>query len=156
MPWQILLVDIKSTTVDNVECVNVNANCGVCGGNYDALISNVSFVNEGPGGGTSGQFDYKSRLAIHRMGPYSGGEIISIDFWFKTANHEEEMILMSYVNRFSEKYGPPNDKNDFILTLDNGVPTYYFHPELPFRVSGLPSLANGEWHHLALSMPKKS
>lgn len=153
--WQIL--DIKSTTVDNVECVNVVENLGVYGKNYDALISNVTLVSgRRSGGDLSGQFDYNSRLAIHRMGPHSAGEIISVALWFKTANHEDEMILMSYVNRFSKKYGPPNDKNDFILTLDDGVPTYYFHPELPFQALGSPSLADGEWHHLALSMPKKS
>ena len=131
-------------------------NRGNYGRNYDALISNVSLVSGRPGGGLSGKFDYNSRLAIHRMGPYSAGEVISIALWFKTANQEEEMMLMSYVNRFSEKYGPPNRKNDFILTLDKGVPTYYFHPELPFRALGSPSLADGEWHHIALSMPKKS
>lgn len=151
--WQIL--DIKSTTVDNVECVNVVEKLGVYGENYDALISNVSLVSGRPGGGLSGQFDYNSRFAIHRMGPCSGGEIISFAVWFKTTNAEDDMMLMSYVNRFSKTYGPPNYKNDFLLTLDKGVPTYYFHPELPFRASGLPSLA-GEWHHLALTMPKKS
>ena len=147
--------------------MNVVENRGVFGENYDALVNNVLLVSGRPGGGLSGQFDSNSRLAIHRMGPHSAGEIISIALWFKTANHEEEMMLMSYVNRFSKKYGPTNRKNDFILTLDKGVPTYfiltldkgvptyYFHPQLSFQASGLPSLADGEWHHLALIMPKK-
>lgn len=47
-------------------------------------------------------------------------------------------------NRFGRKYGPVDGKSDFILTLDKGVPTYYFHPELPFWASGSPSLADGE------------
>lgn len=51
----VTILGIKSTTVENVECVTVVENRGVYGENYDALISSVSLVSERAG--LSGKFD---------------------------------------------------------------------------------------------------
>jgi len=105
-PWQIL--DTKSTVVDNVECANVIENRGVYGMHYDALVNNVPLVSGRPGGGLSGQFNESSRLAIHRMGPYSAGEIVSVAFWFKTTHDQEEIILMNYPRSHRELFYRPS------------------------------------------------
>lgn len=119
---------------------------------YDGQIGNVELV-QGFKGDYAGSFSSSSRLSIYAVGPHSGGHQISFSLWIKTV-HESEMVLVHYGSMYD---GSKSSKDIFTLTLRNGTPILY----ASWKKFLLPSseslnLNDGQWHHIAVSMPRKS
>ncbi len=85
------------------------------------------------------------------MGPFMGGEIISTTLFFKTTK-SKEMILICYGGRF----GVSNKKDIFLLTIKKGELTLYFGKQKYLTTAEDYNLNDGQWHHIAISMPSKS
>ncbi len=106
------------------------------------------------------------------------GEAISFSLFFKTTN-AEEMILLAYANNFSpffkndlgfietddaaERVSSSGDddlpKDLLLLTLNDGKPYLYTSHKrylIPTNFQDDERLNDGQWHHIAISMPSKS
>ena len=77
---------------------------------------------------------------------------MSVSLWFKTDRDDEEMILFHYGSNWT---GVSLEKDHLLLTLGKGVPMLYVRKNLAYSVS-IDSIADGSWHHIALTMPKQS
>ena len=142
----------NSIDIDDVTCTDSLENLGSFGKQYDAQIGNIELVKGRPGGGRSAQFTHNSRLAIYGVGPLSGGQIVSVSLWFKTSHTENDMVLVYY----GQPWGPSTEKNQLAITLRNGIPTFYISRDQAYTVTGISSIADMNWHHLALTIPKQS
>jgi len=140
--------------VDGVTCRDSLENKGSFGKQYDAQLGNVQLVQGRPGGTgrSSAQFSSDSRLAIYGTGPLSGGHIMSVSLWFKTDHATEEMVLVHYAST----WGPQRKKDHLLVTLRNGFPAFYLGRNKAYTITSIDSIADGEWHHLALTMPEQS
>ena len=79
--------------------------------------------------------------------------MVSFSLWFKTNNSTIEMIMF----RYGASGGARGSKDHLTVTLAKGVPVVYFRPEYQLEPDGNGTdLADGEWHQIAISMPKKS
>ena len=96
-------------------------------------------------------FSNDTRVAIYGMGPWIGGEVISTSMFFRTSK-SNEMILIFYGGVF----GTVKTKDIFLLTLKKGNPRVYFGKNRFLTTSDDLNLNDGVWHHLAISMPRKS
>lgn len=96
-------------------------------------------------------FSDQSRMAIGSIGPMAAGERISLSFSFKT-NESKEMILIFYGGRF----GLEKSKDSYLLTLDKGDPILYMDKKRYLKPEQSLNLDDGNWHHIRVSMPKKS
>jgi hypothetical protein len=142
----------NSIDIDDVTCTDSLENLGSFGKQYDAQIGNIELVKGRPGGGRSAQFTHNSRLAIYGVGPLSGGQIVSASLWFKTSHTENDMVLVYY----GQPWGPSTRKDQLAITLRNGIPTFYISRDQAYTVTGISPIADNNWHHLALTMPKQS
>ena len=132
-------------------CDQAMLNSGTFGAQYDAQVGNVELVESGRVDGKfAGKFAGNSRFAIFGMGPYSGGEMVSFSLWFKTNDSNNEMIMVHY------GAGKVGSKDHLTVTLAKGFPVVYFRPENQLEPGGGTDLADGEWHQIVISMPKKS
>ena len=142
----------NSIDIDKVTCTDGLENLGSFGKQYDAQIGNVQLVEGRPGGGRSARFTDDSRLAIFAMGPLSGGQVVSVSLWFKTSHTQKDMVLVYS----GQRWGPSKKKDQLAITLRNGIPTFYISRDQAYTVTGISSIADMNWHHLALTMPKQS
>ena len=140
-------------TIRGESCDQAMLNNGTFGAQYDAQVGNVALVESGRvDGKCAGRFTENSRSAIFGVGPYSGGEMVSCSLWFKTNDSTNEMIMFHY--RTSS--GAKGSKYHVTVTLAKGVALVYFCPECQLEPDGDGTdLADGEWHHIAISMPKE-
>jgi len=116
---------------------------------YDAQVANVKLNSFR--GRSFGVFTNRSRLAIYGMGPHSGGSVISYALWIRT-HKTSEMILVNYGHSFTGK----STKSSYTLTLQDGTPMLYISPTAILRPKMKYDLNDGDWHHIAVSMPRKS
>jgi hypothetical protein len=144
----------SEVTIRGESCDQAMLNNGTFGAQYDAQVGNVELVESGRVDGKfAGNFTESSRFAIYGVGPYSGGEMVSFSLWFKTNDSTNEMIMFHY----GSSGGAEGSKDHLTVTLAKGVPVVYFRPECQLEPNGDGAdLADGEWHQIALSMPKKS
>jgi len=139
----------KRITIRGVRSKQSLPNRGSFDQPYDAQVANVKLkYSEGH---SYGVFTNRSRLAIYGTGPHSGGSIISYTLWIKTKN-TSDMILVHYGHVF---HGT-GSKNIYTLTLQNGTPMLYISPTAILRPERKYDLNDGNWHHIAVSMPRKS
>ena len=120
---------------------------------FDAQAANLALVS-GRVGTYAGLFNATSRLSLYGTGPYSGGNIISFSMWIRTKTADAEMILVHY----GAIFGPPRKsaKDFFSLTLDYGKPVIYSGIDRKLTADNDMNLADDLWHHIAVSMPRKS
>jgi len=116
---------------------------------YDAQVANVKLKRSE--GHSYGVFTNSSRVAIYGMGPHSTGSMISYALWIKTSN-KSEVILVHYGHSFTAN----SNKNIYTLTLQNGIPVLYISATMTLRPKWNKDLNDGNWHHIAVSMPRKS
>jgi len=116
---------------------------------YDAQVANVELQYSEDR--SYGVFTNRSRLAVYGTGPHSGGSIISYALWIKTKN-SSDMALVHY----GHYYGGNSQKHIYTLTLQNGDPMLYISPTAILRPESKHDLNDGNWHHIAVSMPRKS
>jgi hypothetical protein len=140
-------------------------NSGSLDSQYDAQVANLKIVpskrNHLEGGsntdaGYAALFRFQSRFSIFGVGPLSAGDIVSFSMWIKPrrkAGRTREMVLFHYGNVARPK--GRSSKLRLTLTIKRGVPVLYFRPDLEFKALGT-NIADGEWHHIAVSMPSKS
>ncbi len=120
---------------------------------YDAQVSGIDLI-EGKIGKFAGKFTADSRLAFFATGPHSGGSILSLGLWIMTSEQASEMILVHYGSIFD---GTKTSKDFLTLTLNEGIPNLYTSVKkrlIPLDFHG--GLNDGKWHHIAISMPRKS
>jgi hypothetical protein len=117
---------------------------------YDSQIANLQF-GEGVVGKNAGIFTQNTEVAVYSMGPMGQGETISFTLYFKTTK-TEEMVLVCYGGAFGVK----NKKDILLLSLKDGNPVLYVQPNRFLTVQSDFNLNDGEWHHIAVSMPSKS
>ena len=120
---------------------------------FDAQAANLALVG-GRVGSYAGLFNETSRLSLYGTGPNGAGNIISFSMWIRTTKADEEMILVHY----GAIFGPPKkSQKDFLtLTLDRGKPALYSQIERKLITNDDMNLADNMWHHIAVSMPRKS
>jgi len=139
----------KRITIRGVRSKTSLPNRGSFDQPYDAQLANVKLkYSEGR---SYGKFTDRSRLAIYGTGPHSGGSMISYTLWIKTKN-ASDMILVHYGHYFSGI----SSKHIYTLTLQNGTPMLYISPTATLRPRRKYDLNDGNWHHIAVSMPRKS
>ena len=137
---------------------------------YDAQIANIDF-DRGINGEYAAVFNNNSRFAINSFGPFGQGETISFSLFFKTTESNKEMILLSYASTYSpyyrdsSGYNSTDDEDDlpkdlFLVTLRGGRPYLYTSHQryiTPIQNAiDAARLDDGQWHHIAVSMPKTS
>jgi hypothetical protein len=62
------------------------------------------------------------------------------------------MVLVYY----EQTWGVSLTKDHLVITLRNGIPTFSVNKGQAYTVTGISSIADKEWHHLALTVPKQS
>jgi len=136
-------------------CSDSIYNQGQFGAQYDAQVCNLVL---GPGriGGRSGWFNDRSRMAMIASGPFSAGDVISFGLWFKTWQYESNMVLIHYADYWGGHVRKSQEKDHFTLTLESGIPVINTQPVVELRSIDPTNLADGNWHHIAVSMPRKS
>jgi hypothetical protein len=131
---------------------------------YDAQIVALNFA-QGITGKTAMVFKERSRFAIASYGPLGQGEPISLSLFFKTSN-TGEMILVAYGSQYTpffeiDLYGNNGEvdqlqKDLLLLTIKDGLPILYTSNEKYVIPEGIQRLNDDVWHHIAITMPKKS
>ena len=101
-------------------------------------------------------FTGETRVAVYGMGPNTGGETISLSFFFKTTE-TNEMVLVHYGGTFGFGVGAMS-KDVFMLTLKQGRPIVRFNNLEHVFVTPIKrfSLNDDKWHQIVVSMPYKS
>jgi len=137
-----------------VNCTEGLANQGSFGVQYDAQVASLVLRAPGRNGaGHAGEFSAATSFGIYGTGPPTHGEIVSVEMWIRTSATDGKMILASY---FQYYRGLNKVKDHLLLTLENGVPTFYVRKREPHRADVVNALSDNAWHHVALTMPKKS
>lgn len=131
-------------TLRGVTCSKIFPNLGSFGPHYSAMTANVE-LTDGPNG-NAGQFTGKSRMGVFAMGPLHGGRTVSYALWVKTDASERQMLINSG-SMWSKEL-----KKFFNLNLNNGAPEVMISNNQWLTAEG-PALNDGQWHHLAVSMP---
>ena len=85
------------------------------------------------------------------MGPLVGGQLFSLAVNFSTAS-KSHMILVSY----SHAWSGPGNKDMFMLTLKNGLPTIFINERSYIQSTNNISLSDGGWHKVFVKMPSNS
>ena len=85
------------------------------------------------------------------MGPHSIGSSVSFALWIRTSALTE-MILVHYGAAWSSNVYD-NQRDIFSLTIDNGRPKLYAQEDKMMTTAKDISLNDGQWHHIAVSMP---
>jgi len=120
---------------------------------YDAQVGNLEIVDGGVDG-KAGRFNESTRVGIWGMGPHSGGVIMSYSLYFKTERIERNMVLLHMGSIFAHRH--ESKEHIMTLTLDHGIPTLYISSSTRLAATNIQGLADGEWHQIAISMPRKS
>ena len=122
---------------------------------YDGQVGNVEIVPGRESENSAGLFHPNSRFAIYGVGPFSGGEVVSFSLWIKT-NVQSDMVLVHYGNSYGRKVNSvKHSKDHMTLVLSDGVPEVYFQHNRKLKAD-IGSIADGNWHQVAVSMPQKS
>ena len=103
-------------------------------------------------------FTGKTRVAVYGIGPNTGGETISLSFFFKTTK-TNEMVLVHYGGILGGGGGVgARSKDIFMLTLKQGRPIVRFNNLEHVFVTPRKKFAlnDGKWHQIVVSMPYKS
>jgi hypothetical protein len=120
---------------------------------YDAQVGNLVLVNDNVRGKV-GRFNETTRVSLWGLGPHSGGVVVSYSLYFKTFNRTTNMILIHmggiFVNIQESK------EHIMTLTLDRGVPSLYIDSRTRLKASSATALADGKWHQVVVSMPRRS
>lgn len=66
------------------------------------------------------------------------------------------MVLIHYADYWGGHVPRSQGKDHFTLTLDSGIPVIHTQPVVELKSMDPTSLADGNWHHIAVSMPIKS
>jgi len=135
----------KDKIIRGVSCTDIFLNRGTFGPHYSALTANVE-LTDGPRG-RAGQFNKDSRMGIFAMGPHHAGHALSYALWVKTTSEENQLLVNSASCWSKELKGFLN------LNLNNGVPEVMISPKQRL-LAGSANLNDGQWHHIAASMPK--
>jgi len=143
----------ESINIRGKNCTKAFHNNGSFGQQYDAQVHRISLYKPAVRGAYYAKFYGNSRLGFYAMGPHAAGGIISSAFWFKTMK-EEEMILVHYGDYFGVNVY--FTKDCYTLTLNNGTPMLYSSPNSFVKPRDEYNLNDGQWHHVAVSMPKIS
>ncbi len=150
------LVARKVTIRDKV-CTDSMFNKGGFGAQHDAQLCDITLVDGRENGGHAGWFGENSRFGMFGTGPFSGGEIVSFGLWIKTVEASRRMVLFHYAGYFGSVVKRKDLKDHFMLTLDYGVPVVNTQTKIQLRpLDENINLADGSWHHIAISMPRKS
>jgi len=136
---------MSEVTIQGVRCDRSFANRGVFGQNYDAQYGNIVLV-DGPRG-KAGVFNPNSQMAVYGAGPHGRGNMVSYALWMKTTS-EEDMVLINTGRAFMRLRGLMN------LNLNDGEPELLIADNERLVAKGQ-KLNDGQWHHIAVSMPKK-
>jgi len=147
-----------SVVMRGINCTDSMMNKGSFGAQYDAQVGNVVIVPGREGGSSAGLFLEDSRFGIFGVGPNGGGEIVSFSMWIKTTESDSNMTLAHYGATFGKKAEVIRKakKNHMMLALESGVPVLYINPRNKLTSASVKNIADGNWHHIAVSMPKKS
>jgi len=138
-------------------CKESMYNNGQFGAQYDAQVCNILPV-EGRDGGYGGYFyGDNTRMAVMGTGPFSAGETISFGLWFKTWQSKRKMVITHHSNYWGEGAVIKNGTKDSLtLVLDRGIPVIQTQPSRKVISTNPKNFADGVWHHIAVSMPRKS
>ncbi len=137
-------------------CKESMFNQGVFGAQLDAQLSNITLVEGRDERGLAGLFSDESRFGVYGSGPFSGGEIISLGVWIRTIEVSRSMVLVHHANSWGGAVSNTSLIDHFTLTLDHGVPVVNVQPTVKLRPLDVMNIANGQWHHIGISMPRKS
>ena len=129
--------------IEGVTCDRSFPNRGAYGHNYDAQNGNIAFA-EGPRG-SAGLFTPESQMAVYGAGPHGYGNMVSYALWMQTTS-AEEMILLNT--------GRARLRGVMNLHLNDGEPVLLIADNQRLIATGR-KLNDGQWHHIAVSMPKK-
>ena len=122
---------------------------------YDGQVGNVDIVPGRETGNSAGLFHPNSRFAIYGVGPFSGGEVMSFSLWIKT-DVQSDMVLVHYGNSYGRQVNSvKRGKDHMTLVLSGGVPEVYIKHNRKLKAD-IGSIADGNWHQVAVSMPYKS
>jgi len=121
-------------------------------------VANIELVRGRRGRLAAKFFGSQSRFGIFASGPVGGGSIpISYNIWVKAYAQETEMVIAHYGELWALNLGPSeNPKHFHTLTLDNGNPKLYISANAHLAPSTALNLNDGKWHHISVSMSKKS
>jgi len=145
----------KRITIRRIKSEESLPNQGSFGQQYDAQIANVNLSWSSSRNDSYATFTERSRLGIFTNGPHTSGGIISYALWIKTSEISE-MTLVHYGNAFDFNAQKKMKRNIFTLTLKNGSPILYSSPQQILEPVDAFNLNDNEWHHIAVSMPRRS
>ncbi|GFH61265.1 hypothetical protein CTEN210_17741 [Chaetoceros tenuissimus] len=144
----------KSLSIDGIMCTDSFRNNGIFDAQYDAQVGNVTLSQGRYRDSSSAQFHPDSRVAIFGTGPLHGGQAFSISLWFRTEHIEKEMVLAFYGSYWGGSHG---NKDYFLFTLDQGIPTIYLrNGAKSLWAPTVKPLADNFWHNIVVTMPFKS
>ena len=124
---------------------------------YNAQVANIELVRGRRGRLAAKFLGSQSRFGLYASGPLGGGSIpISYNIWVKTDAQETEMVIAHYGQIWGIMSDHENPKNFHTLTLENGNPKLYISVDAYLVPSTALNLNDGKWHHLSVSMSKKS
>ncbi len=147
----------RQVTIRDKVCTDSMFNKGGFGAQHDAQLCGITLVNGRKNGGHAGYFGENSRFGMYGTGPFSGGEIVSFGLWIKTRQTSRRMVLFHYGDYWGKVVKRKDWKDHFMLTLDYGVPVVNTQTVIQLRpLDENINLADGSWHHIAISMPRKS
>ena len=135
----------SEVTIQGVRCDRSFPNRGVFGQNYDAQYADIELA-DGPRG-KAGVFNHHSQMAVYGAGPHGHGNMVSYALWMKTTS-KEDMVLINTGRDGMRLRGLMN------LHLNNGEPELLMANNERMVAKGQ-KLNDGQWHHIAVSMPKK-
>jgi len=137
-------------TIRGKKSKNSLPNQGSFGQPYDAQVANLRLKQKQSS--SYAVLSRTSRIGIYGFGPHSGGSTISYSLLISTTSNSE-VILVHYGHAFTEN----STKNMYTLTLKKGTPNLYISPTAILEpVKRKLNLNDGNWHHIAVSMPTKS
>ena len=130
--------------IGGVTCDRSIPNRGAFGRNYDAQNANMELA--GGARGKAGVFNPKSQMAVYGAGPHNYGNTVSYALWMKTSSDEDMMLINT--GRRGLKRGLMN------LNLNDAKPELLMAEDLRL-IAKSRKLNDGQWHHIAVSMPGK-
>ena len=136
---------MSEVTIQGVRCDRSFPNQGVFGQNYDAQYGGIDFT-DGPHG-LAGVFNPNSQMAVYGAGPHGHGNMVSYALWMKTTS-KEDMVLVNTGRGFMGLRGLMN------LHLNDGESELLIAQNQRLVAKGQ-KLNDGQWRHIAVSMPKK-
>ncbi|MEA2067787.1 MAG: LamG domain-containing protein [Verrucomicrobiota bacterium] len=124
-------------------------NHGSFGEQYSATAKTQGLV-AGRNGGKSVKLGESSSVWVQSMGPLHSGHAISMSAWIKTTEEGNRLVI----NTASIWRGESPNANFMNLNLNNGMPEVMFTSKIALTAVDGTKLNDGEWHHIAVVMPK--